>query len=169
MKWAELLVPFFNVIYVVIAFVMIVLILMQRGAGAQAGSSFGAGASGTVFGSQGSANFLSRATAVCATLFFLISIGMGIYISHGGRAKPTAGGLMSEFATPAAAKTPASELPVAPTAVPSPGAVAPAAPNLVTPPSATVPAPAAPAIVVPTPVAPTPAEAVPAPTGQQPN
>ena len=50
MKWAELLVPFFNVIYVIVAIVMIGLILMQKGAGAQAGSSFGAGASGTVFG-----------------------------------------------------------------------------------------------------------------------
>lgn len=136
MKWAELLVPFFNVIYVVIAAVMIGLILMQRGAGAQAGSSFGAGASGTVFGAQGSANFLSRATAFCATVFFLISIGMGIYISHGGREAmaPQPAGLMENYVDPtkaaAPSELPASELPQAP------------APTVV-PDAAAVPAPAA--------------------------
>ena len=121
MKWAELLVPFFNVVYVIVAIVMIGLILMQKGAGAQAGSSFGAGASGTVFGARGSANFLSRSTSVCATLFFIISIGMGIYVSHGGRAKPDApGGLMSEFAKPASV---ASELPGAKPVLPAASAV----------------------------------------------
>ena len=127
MKWAELLVPFFNVVYVIVAIVMICLILMQKGAGAQAGSSFGAGASGTVFGARGSANFLSRSTSVCATIFFVISIGMGIYVSHGGRVKPDApGGLMSEFAKPT--QTPASELPGAkpqtPVTIPVPAAPA---------------------------------------------
>ncbi|MEL6300651.1 MAG: preprotein translocase subunit SecG [Pseudomonadota bacterium] len=63
----------FNVLSVAHAAVsigLIVLILMQRGKGADAGASFGAGASGTVFGARGSANFLSRATAILATLFF---------------------------------------------------------------------------------------------------
>ena len=133
MKWAELLVPFFNVVYVIVAIVMIGLILMQRGAGAQAGSSFGAGASGTVFGARGSANFLSRSTSICAAIFFIISIGMGIYVAHGGRAKAAqAGGLMSEFATPA--QTPGSELPGAKPVVPT------------TPiPASAIPAPASPA------------------------
>lgn len=143
MKWAELLVPFFNVIYVVIAAVMIGLILMQRGAGAQAGSSFGAGASGTVFGAQGSANFLSRATAFCATVFFLISIGMGIYISHGGREAmaPQPTGLMENYSDPTAkpaSELPASELPVAPPAA-TPDATVPAV----------VPAPAVPPATTP--------------------
>ena len=53
---------FLNIIYVLLAIGMIALILMQRGAGAQAGSGFGGGASGTVFGSRGSANFLSKST-----------------------------------------------------------------------------------------------------------
>lgn len=140
MKWAELLVPFFNVIYVVIAAVMIGLILMQRGAGAQAGSSFGAGASGTVFGAQGSANFLSRATAFCATVFFLISIGMGIYISHGGReamSAPQAAGLMENYVDPTAKPAaPASELPT--TEVP---AVPVVAPNAVAVPATAQPGP----------------------------
>jgi preprotein translocase subunit SecG len=74
----------FSVFYILIAAAMIVLILMQRGAGAEAGSGFGGGASATVFGARGSANFLSRTTAVLAALFFLLSIGMGIYLKING-------------------------------------------------------------------------------------
>jgi preprotein translocase subunit SecG len=167
MAWAKLLVPFFNVLYVVIALAMIGLILVQRGAGAQAGSGFGSGASGTVFGSHGSANFMSRATSVCATIFFLISLGMGIYISHGGRAKPTdAGGVMSDFQAeapkPAVSEIPglpAGVIPAAPGAAPVAGA--PAANPVITTeiPAAAeaVPAPAAATPVVPAQVpAPTP-------------
>lgn len=71
-----------QVFYVLIAIAMIALILMQRGAGADAGSGFGGGASSTVFGARGSANFLSRSTAVLAGLFFLLSLGMGMYHSR---------------------------------------------------------------------------------------
>ncbi|MGN2244519.1 preprotein translocase subunit SecG [Frateuria sp. GZRR33] len=74
----------FSVFYILIAAAMIVLILMQRGAGADAGSGFGGGASATVFGARGSASFLTRATAVLAALFFLLSLGMGIYLSRNG-------------------------------------------------------------------------------------
>ncbi|SFK83724.1 preprotein translocase subunit SecG [Rhodanobacter glycinis] len=74
----------FSVFYILIAAAMIVLILMQRGAGADAGSGFGGGASATVFGARGSANFMSRATGVLATLFFLLSLGMGIYLKVNG-------------------------------------------------------------------------------------
>jgi preprotein translocase subunit SecG len=74
----------FSVFYILIAAAMIVLILMQRGAGADAGSGFGGGASATVFGARGSANFMSRATAVLATLFFVLSLGMGIYLKING-------------------------------------------------------------------------------------
>ena len=157
MKWAELLVPFFNVVYVIIAIVMTGLILMQKGAGAQAGSSFGAGASGTVFGARGSANFLSRSTSVCAALFFIISIGMGIYVAHGGRVKAnTPGGLMSEYGQPAVA--PGSELPVG--AAVLPGAI-PVPANPATLPASDVPATnTAPVVVPATPSAATsPAEA----------
>lgn len=80
----------FSVFYILIAAAMIVLILMQRGAGADAGSGFGAGASATVFGARGSANFLSRATAVLATLFFVLSLGMGIYLKIGGAPQQSA-------------------------------------------------------------------------------
>ncbi len=50
-------------------------VLIQQGKGADAGASFGAGASATVFGSQGSATFLSRATAILAAIFFITSLG----------------------------------------------------------------------------------------------
>ncbi|MFM8454133.1 MAG: preprotein translocase subunit SecG [Gammaproteobacteria bacterium] len=52
-------------------------VLLQQGKGADAGASFGAGASQSIFGSQGSANFLSRATAICVTVFFLTSLSLG--------------------------------------------------------------------------------------------
>lgn len=74
----------FSVFYILIAAAMIVLILLQRGAGADAGSGFGGGASATVFGARGSASFLTRATAVLAGLFFLLSLGMGMYLSRNG-------------------------------------------------------------------------------------
>ena len=70
----------FNVFYVLVAVAMTALILMQQGDGAAAGSGFGAGASGTVFGARGSANFLSKSTAVLAMLFFLMALGMAVYM-----------------------------------------------------------------------------------------
>ncbi len=70
----------FNVVYVLVAVAMTALILLQQGDGAAAGSGFGAGASGTVFGARGSANFLSKSTAVLAAIFFLMSLGMAVYM-----------------------------------------------------------------------------------------
>ena len=55
------------------------LVLLQQGKGADAGASFGAGASATVFGSQGSATFLSRFTAILAAVFFITSLGLGFF------------------------------------------------------------------------------------------
>jgi preprotein translocase subunit SecG len=63
-----------SVTHVFIGLALIALVLLQRGKGAEAGAAFGAGASGTVFGSRGSASFLSRSTAVLATLFFVTSL-----------------------------------------------------------------------------------------------
>jgi preprotein translocase subunit SecG len=62
--------------HVLIAASIIGLVLLQKGKGADAGAGFGAGASGTVFGARGSANFLSRSTAVMAALFFMTSLGL---------------------------------------------------------------------------------------------
>lgn len=68
------------VIHTLIALGIIALVLLQRGKGADAGAAFGAGASGTVFGSQGTTNFFSRTTAILATAFFATSLGLA-YIS----------------------------------------------------------------------------------------
>lgn len=67
------------VVHIVVAIVMVGLILLQHGKGADAGASFGAGAAGTVFGAAGSANFMTRATAILATVFFITSLGLAWY------------------------------------------------------------------------------------------
>lgn len=64
------------VAHVVISAMIIGLVLLQRGKGADAGAAFGSGASGTVFGAKGSANFLSRSTAGLAALFFATSLSL---------------------------------------------------------------------------------------------
>jgi preprotein translocase subunit SecG len=66
------------VIHVLLGVGIIGLILMQQGKGADAGAAFGTGASGSVFGAQGAASFLSRATAIMATLFFTTSLGLAV-------------------------------------------------------------------------------------------
>lgn len=70
------------VIHLMVAIALVGLVLIQQGKGAETGASFGSGASGTVFGSQGSATFLSRLTAVLATVFFVTSLGLAYYASH---------------------------------------------------------------------------------------
>jgi preprotein translocase subunit SecG len=73
-------------LHVVIALAIIGLVLLQHGKGADMGSGFGGGASGSLFGATGSANFLSRTTAVLATLFFLTSLGLAYLANTGPRA-----------------------------------------------------------------------------------
>ncbi len=74
--------------HTLIALLIIVLVLLQRGKGADAGAAFGAGASGTVFGARGSSSFFSRATAVCATLFFVSSLTLA-YLSSQATSAPS--------------------------------------------------------------------------------
>jgi len=74
--------------HTLIALLIIVLVLLQRGKGADAGAAFGAGASGTVFGARGSGSFFSRATAVCATAFFVTSLTLA-YLSSQNSAAPS--------------------------------------------------------------------------------
>lgn len=64
------------VIHVLLALGIVGLVLLQHGKGADVGAAFGGGASGSLFGSTGSANFLSRTTAVLAVMFFLTSLGL---------------------------------------------------------------------------------------------
>jgi len=67
---------------VVLSVSLITLILLQHGKGADAGAAFGGGASGSVFGAKGSGNFLSRTTAILATLFFIVSLSLAYLSSH---------------------------------------------------------------------------------------
>jgi len=89
------------VVHVIAALGIIGLVLLQHGKGADMGAAFGGGASGSVFGATGSANFLSRATAILATVFFLTSMGLTWFYAHKGNSK----GVM---ATPPASSAPAS-------------------------------------------------------------
>jgi preprotein translocase subunit SecG len=68
--------------HLLVAGLIIALVLLQRGKGAEAGTGFGAGASGTVFGSRGSANFFSRATAVLAAVFFATSLALAYFATQ---------------------------------------------------------------------------------------
>lgn len=70
------------VAYLLVALALVGLVLLQRGKGADMGASFGAGSSGTVFGSTGAGNFLTRSTAILATLFFGISLILGAMTSQ---------------------------------------------------------------------------------------
>jgi preprotein translocase subunit SecG len=90
--WTTLLV----VVQIVCALAIIVLVLLQHGKGADMGAAFGGGASGSLFGATGAANFLSRSTAVLATVFFLATIGLA-YSGTSHRLPKTegGGGLMS--------------------------------------------------------------------------
>lgn len=71
------------VVEIISALSIIVLVLLQQGKGADAGANFGAGGSSSLFGATGSANFLSRSTAICATVFFITTLGMVVLSSQG--------------------------------------------------------------------------------------
>ncbi|MFG6668681.1 preprotein translocase subunit SecG [Halomonas sp. HNIBRBA4712] len=77
-------------VHVIIAIALVVLILLQQGKGADAGASFGGGASQTVFGSRGSGNFLSRTTGVLAAGFFVTSMALAYFATQAGQS-PEAG------------------------------------------------------------------------------
>lgn len=76
MDWVETLVV---VVHVVIAVTLVGLVLIQQGKGADAGAAFGGGASQTVFGSQGSGSFLTRATTFLAIVFFVTSFSLAVF------------------------------------------------------------------------------------------
>ncbi len=66
-------------IHIVVAIALIGVVLLQRGKGSEIGAAFGAGASGTLFGARGSASFLTRTTAILATIFFLTSLTLAYF------------------------------------------------------------------------------------------
>ena len=105
-------------VQLVTALVMIGLVLLQHGKGADMGASFGSGASGSLFGATGSANFLSRSTAVCAAIFFVCTLALA-YFGHARTPVRDSGG--SVFDRPVAASAPAAssapaigQIPIAP-------------------------------------------------------
>jgi len=75
------------VVHVVVAITVVVFVLLQHGKGADMGAAFGGGSSGSLFGASGSANFMSRATAVLATVFFLTSLGLTYFSIQKSEAK----------------------------------------------------------------------------------
>ena len=100
------------------ALAMIGLVLIQHGKGADMGASFGSGASGSLFGATGSANFLSRSTALCATVFFICTLLLA-YVGNNPATRAGSSGSVLDRAAPAAS-APAS-LPTIPGgAVPAP-------------------------------------------------
>ena len=74
--------PILIAVHMIISVALIALVLVQRGKGAEAGAAFGGGASLTVFGARGSASFMTRSTAVLATLFFLSSLALAYAYSQ---------------------------------------------------------------------------------------
>ena len=107
---------FVLIIHSLAALAIIGLILLQQGKGAAAGASFGAGASQTVFGSEGSGNFFTRATWIIAAVFFCTSFGLAIIAKN--HSKVATQGLVVPAAVqqqevPSASEVPASEIPAA--------------------------------------------------------
>ncbi len=71
------------IVHVLAAIGVISLVLLQQGKGADMGAAFGSGASSTVFGSQGSSSFITRSTAILATVFFITSLALAVFSSRG--------------------------------------------------------------------------------------
>jgi preprotein translocase subunit SecG len=98
-----------TVVHVFLAIGVIGLVLMQHGKGADAGAAFGSGASGTVFGAQGASNFLSRTTAILATLFFVTSIALGYFSMQRQAPIDLMKGVTGKPESPVLAPAPASD------------------------------------------------------------
>lgn len=111
----SVVITIFLTVQMLSALAMIGLILVQHGKGADMGAAFGSGGSGSLFGASGSANFLSRTTAVLATVFFICTLALAYF----GNLRPASSGSVLEGAAVVAPAAPAVE--PAP-AVPAPGA-----------------------------------------------
>jgi preprotein translocase subunit SecG len=123
--WLNLLL----VVQIISALVMIGLVLVQHGKGADMGASFGSGASGSLFGATGSANFLSRSTAVCATVFFAATLVLAYFGTAGANRKAESTSVFDRVTAPAVgASAPAGSASAA-----APGVVIPTAPVAATP------------------------------------
>lgn len=135
------------VVQILTALGMIGLILLQHGKGADMGAAFGSGASGSLFGATGSANFLSRTTAVLAAVFFVCTLALA-YFSN--LAQPAGSGSVLERAAPAAPAAPVTP-PSPASQIPGGGTPVPAQQGPATTPATTAPAtPASGAAQIPT-------------------
>ena len=123
MNWLQTLAVVFHVL---LAVAIIGIVLLQRGKGADAGAGFGAGASGTVFGARGSASFLSRTTAVLATLFFLTSLGLTYLFSQQKESTSVVDTVTQEAPAPVTTPAPLPSLPATPATNTASPATAPA-------------------------------------------
>ena len=111
-------------LHVLIAMAIIGLVLLQHGKGADMGSGFGSGSSGSLFGATGSANFLSRATAVLATIFFATSLGLAYLATN--KPKSSGGVLDAAKKEQSAPAAPAAGKPAIESSTTTPGPAAPA-------------------------------------------
>ncbi|MCC7327389.1 MAG: preprotein translocase subunit SecG [Burkholderiales bacterium] len=136
----SLLESFLLVLYLAVAVTVCGLILLQHGKGADMGAAFGSGSSGSLFGAAGSANFLSRTTAVLAAVFFATSLGLTYLGSM--RAAPQDAmqqGVMSNVPAPQSSDVPTLPPASAPATVPAP-TMAPTTAPAPTPATGTAPA-----------------------------
>jgi preprotein translocase subunit SecG len=131
------------VVQVISALVIIALVLMQHGKGADMGAAFGSGASGSLFGATGSSNFMSKSTGFAAAVFFISTLVLANFASQ--RAGTSSEGLMEKNAATAPAPV------AAPVPVPVPAPAAPAAATPVAPVEAPAAAPATTPAPVPAP------------------
>ena len=124
---------------------MIGLVLIQHGKGADMGASFGSGASGSLFGATGSANFLSRSTAVCAAVFFACTLALAYFGNLGGSTRNDGGSVFERAgaaSAPAASSAPQiGRIPTAPAAASAAGVPAPAASMVLPAPATTTTSP----------------------------
>jgi len=107
------------VLHILAAIGIVVLVLLQHGKGADMGAAFGSGSAGSLFGSAGAANFLSRTTAILAAVFFLTSLGL-TYFSSPSKSS----GVVQQLEIPAVPQGTSAQKPAAP----APSAPAPAPP-----------------------------------------
>ncbi len=99
------------VVHVIVAIAIVGLVLLQQGKGADAGAAFGSGSSQTVFGSAGSGNFLTRSTAIAATIFFITSLTLAIFAKQNTSAGVIDGLPIVNPALLEQPATPASDIP----------------------------------------------------------
>ncbi|NKI97451.1 preprotein translocase subunit SecG [Rhizobacter sp. SG703] len=102
----QVLLNFVVAIQMLAALIMIGLVLVQHGKGADMGASFGSGSSGSLFGATGSANFLSRSTAVCAAVFFVCTLTLAYFSHERASASPSSSSTILDRAPGIAASAP---------------------------------------------------------------